>query len=238
MRILCIIPARSGSKGIPDKNIKILNNKPLLCHSIEQAQKSKYFINKQMRVVVSTDSSNYAKIAEENGAEIPILRPVEIAGDLSTDYEFIKHMVDHLIESEKYYPDIILQLRPTQPIRKVEDIDKCLDIFIEKYEEFDSLRTVVPIEKSPIKMYKIEDNILIPFFPLLVLEDKIMFEPFNQPRQLLPQSFLHNGYIDILKASILETGGISGNKIYPYIMNKEDTIDIDTLEDWNKCSTK
>jgi CMP-N-acetylneuraminic acid synthetase len=235
MRILCIIPARSGSKGIPDKNIKILNNKPLLCHSIEQAQKSKYFINKQMRIVVSTDSLNYAKIAEENGAEIPILRPVEIAGDLSTDYEFIKHMVDHLIESEKYYPDIILQLRPTQPIRKVDDIDKCLDIFIEKYEEFDSLRTVVPFEKSPIKMYKIEDNNLLPFFPLLVLEDKIMFEPFNQPRQLLPQSFLHNGYIDILKTSILETGGISGNKIYPYIMNKEDTIDIDTLEDWNKC---
>jgi CMP-N-acetylneuraminic acid synthetase len=235
MRILCIIPARSGSKGIPDKNIKILNNKPLLCHSIEQAQKSKYFINKQMRVIVSTDSPNYAKIAKDNGAEIPILRPVEIAGDLSTDYEFIKHMVDHLVESEKYYPDIILQLRPTQPIRKVDDIDKCLDIFIEKYEEFDSLRTVVPFEKSPIKMYKIEDNNLLPFFPFLVLEDKIMFEPFNQPRQLLPQSFLHNGYIDILKASILETGGISGNKIYPYIMNKEDTIDIDTLEDWNKC---
>lgn len=238
MRILCIIPARSGSKGIPDKNIKILNNKPLLCHSIEQAQKSKYFINKQMRVVVSTDSSDYAKIAEENGAEIPILRPIEIAGDLSTDYEFIKHMVNHLLENEKYYPDIILQLRPTQPIRKVEDIDKCLDIFIEKYEEFDSLRTVVPFEKSPIKMYKIEDNILIPFFPLLVLENKIMFEPFNQPRQLLPQSFLHNGYIDILKPSILETGGISGNKIYPYIMKKEDTIDIDTLDDWNKCSVK
>jgi N-acylneuraminate cytidylyltransferase len=235
MRILCIIPARSGSKGIPDKNIKILNNKPLLCHSIDQAQKSKYFINKQMRVIVSTDSTNYAKIAKENGAEIPILRPVEIAGDLSTDYEFIKHMVDYLIESEKYYPDIILQLRPTQPIRKVDDIDKCLDIFIEKYEELDSLRTVVPFEKSPIKMYKIEDNNLIPFFPLLVLEDKIMFEPFNQPRQLLPQSFLHNGYIDILKPSILESGGISGNKIYPYIMNKEDTIDIDTLEDWNKC---
>jgi CMP-N,N'-diacetyllegionaminic acid synthase len=235
MRILCIIPARSGSKGIPDKNIKILNNKPLLCHSIEQAQKSKYFINKQMRVIVSTDSPNYAKIAKDNGAEIPILRPVEIAGDLSTDYEFIKHMVDHLVESEKYYPDIILQLRPTQPIRKVDDIDKCLDIFIEKYEEFDSLRTVVPFEKSPIKMYKIVDNNLLPFFPFLVLEDKIMFEPFNQPRQLLPQSFLHNGYIDILKASILETGGISGNKIYPYIMNKEDTIDIDTLEDWNKC---
>ena len=136
---------------------------------------------------------------------------------------FFEYTVFKQLANKETYVAIIKQI--------VDNIDGILA----EYEEFDSLRTVVPFEKSPIKMYKIEDNNLLPFFPFLVLEDKIMFEPFNQPRQLLPQSFLHNGYIDILKASILETGGISGNKIYPYIMNKEDTIDIDTLEDWNKC---
>jgi len=126
MIILCLIPARSGSKGIIDKNIKILNNKPLIAHTIEQAKNSNYYKNNQMRIIVTTDSENYGNIAKEYGAEVPILRPIEIAQDLSTDLECIKHMVDYLKENENYIPDIILHLRPTQPRRKVEDIDKRL----------------------------------------------------------------------------------------------------------------
>jgi N-acylneuraminate cytidylyltransferase len=234
MNILCIIPARSGSKGIIDKNIKILNNKPLLCHSIDQAKESKYYKNKQMRIVVTTDSEKYADIAKNNGAEIPILRPSEISQDLSTDFEFIKHMIDYLKEKENYNPDLILQLRPTQPIRKIDDIDKCIDIFISKFEEYDSLRTVVPYEKSPFKMYEVKNNLLVPLFKTLIVNEKKIDEPYNQCRQLLPQTYLHNGYIDILKPYLLDDEKISGDRIYPYIMNKEDTIDIDTLDDWNK----
>ena len=234
MIILCLIPARSGSKGIIDKNIKLLNNKPLLCHSIDQAKESKYYKNKQMRIVVTTDSEKYANIAKEYGAEIPILRPSEISQDLSTDLEFMKHMTNYLKENENYNPDIILQLRPTQPIRKIDDIDKCIDLFIENYENYDSLRTVVPFEKSPFKMYIMKDNILMPLFSTLEVNGNIIIEPYNQCRQLLPETYLHNGYIDILKPYLLLEDKISGNKIYPYIMNKEDTIDIDTLEDWKK----
>ena len=229
--ILCIIPARSGSKGIPHKNIKNFKGLPLLAWSIKQAKESKY--NSHIRIVVSTDSLEYQKIAITNGAECPFLRPSEISKDLSTDYECISHCINWLNINENYKPDIILQLRPTQPCRKVDDIDKCLDIFIDKYDEYDSLRTVVEFEKSPYKMYTINphDNLLIPLFGN-VNEIK---EPFNQCRQVLPKTYLHNGYIDIIKTSLLYRGTISGDNIYPYVMNKNETIDIDTEDDWEKA---
>ena len=227
MKILCIIPARSGSKGVPNKNIKIFKGKPLLAWSIEHAKKSKY----NMKIVVSTDSKKYAEIAHKYGAETPFLRPTEISQDLSTDYECIKHTINYLKNYQNYIPDIILHLRPTQPHRKIEDIDKCLKIFIENINEFDSLRTVVPFEKSPYKMYTIQNNKLKPLFENV----NSIKEPFNQCRQILPKTYLHNGYIDIYKTSVIKNGILSGKKIYPYIMSKKDTIDIDTGEDWKKA---
>ena len=229
MKILCIIPARSGSKGIYDKNVKIFKSKPLLSWSIEQALQSKY----TMRIIVSTDSEQYKQIAIKYGAEVPFMRPTEISQDLSTDFEFIKHTINWLKDNEMYIPDIILQLRPTQPCRNVKDIDKCLDIFIENFEKYDSLRTVVEFEKSPYKMYRINklENKLKPLYTEI---DDIK-EPYNQCRQTLPKTYLHNGYIDIIKTSIIKYGTISGKNIYPYIMEKDDVIDIDTINDWNKA---
>lgn len=225
MIILCIIPARSGSKGIPHKNIKLLNNKPLIAYSIQQALSSKY----KMKIVVSTDSQEYADIAIKYGAQVPCLRPKNISQDNSTDYEFISHMVNYLKESENYYPDFILQLRPTQPLRKVSDIDKSLDLFTKNYQKYDSLRTVVENDKTPYKMYSIQNNNLKPLLNL-----KNVKEPFNMGRQYLPKTYLHNGYIDILKPELLKNGLISGSNIYPYVMDKNDTYDIDTIEDWIK----
>ena len=146
-KILCIIPARSGSKSLPHKNIKDFKGKPLLAWSIDQAKQSR-FCN-QMRVIVSTDSKHYAEIAKNWGAEVPFLRPEELSGDKSTDYECMKHAVEWLKENENYTPEIILQLRPTQPCRKVEDINKCLELFLENQAKYDSLRTVVEFDKSP-----------------------------------------------------------------------------------------
>ena len=184
MIILCIIPARSGSKGISNKNIKLFNGKPLLAWSILQALESKY----SMKIIVSTDSKDYKYIAESFGAEVPFLRPSYISDDLSTDHEFMVHCLEFLKEHQKYVPDIILHLRPTQPCRKVTDIDKCLDLFIQNYKEFDSLRTVVETNKSPYKMYNIQNNKLIPLFQTI----DSLIEPYNQARQLLPTSYLHN----------------------------------------------
>ena len=227
MIILCIIPARSGSKGIPHKNIKLFHDKPLLVWSINQAQKSKY----DMRIIVSTDAQQYATIANNYGAETPFLRPPEISQDLSTDYECIKHCLDWLKNNDNYIPDIVLQLRPTQPLRKIETIDNCLDIFIQNRNNYSSLRTVVEFEKSPYKMYNIVDNQLLPLFT----EINNIKEPYNQCRQILPKTYLHNGYIDIFNANIIHNNTISGLNIYPYVMNKTDIIDIDNVNDWIKA---
>lgn len=224
IRILCIIPARSGSKGLPHKNIKDYRGKPLLAWSIEQAQLCRY----DMKIVVSTDSKEYADIAMKYGAEAPFLRPYEISGDLSTDYECMKHSVEWLKENQQYYPDIVLQLRPTSPLRKVEDINKAIGLFLENRGNYDSLRSVVEFEKSPYKMYTLTENTLVPLFKKVDNID----EPYNQCRQILPKCYLHNGYIDIFNTSILENATISGERIYPYVMNKEDTLDIDEAKDW------
>jgi len=229
MKILTIIPARSGSKGVINKNIRLLNNKPLLAWSIEKAKQTKHYKNGNMKIIVSTDNEEYKQIALQWGAEVPFLRPKEISQDLSSDYEFINHSINWFKENQKYTPDVILHLRPTQPYRKVEDIDKCLKIFIEN--DYDSLRSVVPFEKSPYKMYTIKDKNLEPLFKTI----NGINEPFNQCRQKLPQTYLHNGYIDIYKTSVIKNGILSGEKIYPYIMSKKDTIYIDTEEDWKKA---
>ena len=236
VKILCLIPARSGSKGIKDKNIKDFGGYPLMGWTIMQAVKSKHAPN--MRIVVSTDSKKYAIIANAYGAETPFRRPKELSQDLSTDYEFINHAVQWLSVNEDYVPDFIVQLRPTQPHRRIEDIDKCIDLFLQHYQEYDSLRTVVTFEKSPYKMYTIERNDTMnnPRLTPLFKEITGIKEPFNQCRQVLPQTYLHNGYIDIFKTTLLEEKTISGEKIYPFIMSVDDTIDIDTEADWEKAA--
>jgi CMP-N,N'-diacetyllegionaminic acid synthase len=225
MDILCIIPARSGSKGIKHKNIKNLAGKPLMSWSIEQALQSKY----KMKVLVSTDSEEYRQIAIKYGAEAPFLRPAEISQDLSTDLEFVKHCLKYLEENDKYSPDFIVQLRPTYPTRKVSILDETIKIFLEKRSNgIDSLRTIIPFEKSPFKMYTMDGNNLEPLFRNL----GDIKEPYNQCRQNLPQAYLHNGYIDIFNTNIVKDGKISGDNIYGYAMSKNEYHDIDSIEDF------
>jgi CMP-N-acetylneuraminic acid synthetase len=227
-KILCIIPARSGSKGLPNKNISLYNGKPLMAWSIEQATQCLI----PMRVICSTDSLDYSIIANQYGAETPFLRPSEISDDLSTDIEFITHSLNYLKDNESYYPEIIVQLRPTFPSREVYDIEKALLLFLKNFDKYDSLRSVVENTKSPYKMYRIINNNLEP----LISSCDGKNEPYNLCRQELPTTFLHNGCIDILKVSILEKKTISGKKIYPYLMTNDN--DIDTIEDFNELLIK
>ncbi len=220
--IVALIPARSGSKGLVNKNIQLYKNKPLLSHSIIIAKKSKYIND----VYVSTDSKIYQQIAMEYNAKVTPLRPPEISDDLSPDIDTFKFFIDNI----DFKPDIIIHLRPTYPNRRVELLDDCIETFIKNYNEYDSLRTVVPYKKCPVKMYYIQNKCLIPFFK----EYNDMIEPYNQARQNFPDSYLHNGCIDIIKTDIIiNKNMLSGNAIYPYIMDEKETDDIDDINDFN-----
>jgi len=219
MEILALIPARSGSKSVPHKNTRPIAGKPLMVHSIDHAKAC----SKISRIIVSTDSEDYAKIANEHGAETPFLRPDTISGDFATDLEAFKHTLDWLKEHEQYEPDLIIHLRPTHPVRDVFDIDNMIDLLINN-PEADSVRSLTPAPETPYKMWrKAEGNTILPAAECGIAE------AYNMPRQKLPDVFLHNGCIDVLKAStITKLNSMSGNCILGYEMDYG--FDIDTEE--------
>lgn len=232
LKIVVLILARSGSKGIPHKNIKLYKGIPLMAHSIKLGLECPYVSD----VFVSTDSSKYLEIGISYGARIMDLRNIEISDDLSPDIDAFNHFLKwYFRENGGTYPDLIIQLRPTYPNRNIALLNKCIESFVNSYDNYDSLRTVVEIDKTPYKMYYIEDGILIPYFKI----DSRFKEPFNQARQNFKESYLHNGCIDIIKTSIIIDGGLlSGERIMPYIMDKNETDDIDTLNDFLRAENK
>ena len=177
-KILALIPARSGSKSVKNKNIRLINGKPMLAYSIEHAKKSKY-IN---RIIVTTDSEEYAAIAREYGAETPFLRPAEFATDTAPDLDVFRHAVTWLNENEGYEPDIIVQLRPTDPYRDPAEIDKMIEIMLED-DTVDAVRSIKENEVVPHKMWYLKDDGEIE--PIL----KDIPEAYNMPRQELPKTY-------------------------------------------------
>lgn len=221
MNILAVIPARSGSKSVPNKNIKLINGKPMLAYSIEHAKKSKY-IN---RIILSTDSKEYANIGEKYGAEVPFIRPMEYATDTALDIDVFYHCLTFLKDKNNYEADIIVQLRPTYPIRNIEDIDRMIEILMEKVE-VDSVRSIAPAKEIPYKMWHRDSTGLIT--PIM---NKIP-ECYNMPRQDLPKIYYQNACIDVVRGNtILDKHSMSGDIIYGYEMCKN--YDIDTEEDLN-----
>lgn len=221
--IIAIIPARSGSKSVKDKNIRIMNGKPMLAYSIEHALQSK----KVERVIVSTDSPNYRDIALRYGAEVPFLRPAEISGDTSLDIEVFDHALRWLKENEGYQADICVHLRPTHPIRNVEDIDRMVTL-MESHSEWDSLRSVSLAAQTPYKMWLFPEQDSDTMLPLATCD---VTEAYNAPRQRLPQVYMQNACIDIMRAStILEKHSMTGDKIAGYKMLYD--FDIDTEEEF------
>lgn len=217
-KVLCIIPARIGSKGVPKKNIKIMNDKPLIYYSIKVAQNSKY-INK---IVVSSDSKEILDIANEYGVHTPFLRPKELALDSSLDIDYIKHTLEYLKKEEGYAPDYIALLRPTTPIRNAHMIDKAIDKLINN-PEATGLRSAHEVAESPFKWYKKEGDYYTSISPEYSLEDTC------KPRQSFPSVYLPNGYIDIIKPTYIDNS-LYGNKILNFITPT--TYEVDTMEDF------
>ena len=219
MNIVAVIPARSGSKSIKDKNIISYKGKPLIYHSIKTALKSKY-IN---RVIVSTDSSKYKKISMKFGAEVPFLRPKKYSSDNSIDYDYILHASKFLIK-KKYYPDIIVLLRPSTPNRTPQIVDKSIKFFIKNLKKYDSMRSVSEFSQPPQKLFMINKNRLKGFF-----DNTLTGEYHALPRQKYPKTYLPNGYIDIYKPKFFLKNKLLHGRICPFIT--KETLDIDYKKD-------
>ena len=225
--ILAIIPARGGSKGIPRKNIRSFAGYPLIAWSIAAGKQSKMVT----RVIVSTDDEEIASVAREYGAEVPFLRPVELAQDNTLDLPVFEQALKWLEEIEEYKPEMVVQLRPTSPIRPRNCVDDAISILLQ-HPRADCVRGVVPAGQNPHKMWRISkpDG---PMTPLLEVPG--IAEPYNAPRQILPPIYWQTGHIDAIRASsISRKRSLTGNKIYPLIIDPRYTVDIDNLSDWAK----
>lgn len=219
--ILALIPARGGSKSIPRKNLLTIAGKPLIAHSIEQALTSRLIT----RTIVSTDDSEIAHVARRFGAETPFVRPAEFAQDLSPDIDVFRHALEYLRARENYACELVVHLRPTGPVRRVDLIDQAIELML-NHPEADSLRSANRSIQTPFKMWKIENGYLE---PMLSIEG--ITEPYCLPRQMLPETYWQNGYVDIVRpAVVLELGMMCGRKAIPFVVD-EPMLEIDYLED-------
>ena len=227
-KVLVIIPAHGGSKGIPRKNIKDFAGYPLIAYSIAAGKRAKSVD----RVVVSTDDEEIAEVSRDCGAEVPFLRPAELAQDNTTDMPVISHVLERLKKDGKYEPEIVVQLRPTTPIRPLTCVDDAVNILL-SHPTADCVRGVVPAGQNPFKMWKIKsgENNLTP-----LLSVKGISEPYNAPRQILPQTYWQTGHIDAIRISCIdEKGSLTGDMILPLMIDSRFTVDIDNPFDWLKA---
>jgi len=221
--VLAIIPARGGSKSIPQKNIRKLAGHPLIAYSIAAGLQSDYVT----RTVVSTDSEEIAQMAISYGCEVPFLRPSSLAEDETLDFPVMKHVLDKLALDEDYRPDVLVQLRPTSPLRPRGCVDTAVKTLL-AHPDADCVRGVVPSGQNPYKMWRPGEHGEI--VPLLQNDFK---EPYNMPRQKLPKTYWQTGHIDAIRTStVLKKGSLSGDRIYPVYIDPAYTVDIDTLNDW------
>jgi len=220
VQVLAIIPARGGSKGIPRKNLHPFLGKPLIYWSILAAQESTLID----RILVSTEDPEIAAIASELGAEVPFLRPASLATDDATDYPVIRDCVEKLETNEGLRPEVIVQLRPTSPLRPTGLIDEGIQMLIDT-PDADSLRVVCEPQNNPYKMWRLAGKFMQP------LIETSIDEAFNQPRQKLPEAYWQIGTLDVIRTkTIFEKKSLSGSKILPLVVDPSIAIDIDDMD--------
>jgi len=225
-KILGIIPARGGSKGIKNKNIQNLRGRPLVGWAVK-ACKSSEMLDWWF---VSTDDDETMRIAKTYGAEI-LLRPKKISGDKSRDIEFLQHAVN-FAKQGKIYPDIIAWFPPDCPIRGSKDIDEVLRYMVKK--NLDSVRTAIEAPIHPLKMWMMiggELNSVLDFTPFCKLGVGV-------PRQKLPQAFAPFGMVNATKTQFIKNGQLWGKKLEFFMVDPAKYLDIDTPEQLERAQTK
>jgi N-acylneuraminate cytidylyltransferase len=227
VEVLALIPARGGSKGIPLKNIRDFAGHPLIAYSIAAARQSETVT----RCIVSTDDERIAETARQAGADVPFLRPADLAQDHTLDFPVFQHALEWLQREEGYRPQVVVQLRPTSPVRPRDCVDQAVRLLLE-HPQADSVRGVVPAGQNPHKMWRIDAGGSMQ--PLLSVEG--IAEPYNAPRQVLPPVYWQTGHIDAIRpATILEKHSMSGEQILPLVLDPRYTVDIDNLSDWMRA---
>ncbi len=222
--IVALIPARAGSKRVPDKNIRRLAGHPLIAYSIAAALQSKIF----KAVIVSTDSDRYADIARHYGAEVPFLRPAKIAGDTSPDIEWVAYTLDRLRKDGQEF-DCFSILRPTSPFRLPETIQRAWDEFLAQ-EGVDSLRAVEKCQQHPGKMWIVRGNRMMPLLSMGPAE-----QPWHSSQYpSLPEVYVQNASLEIAKTRVVfKEKTIAGNVLMPFFTKNYEGFDVNSDYDWN-----
>ena len=217
MNVFALVTARSGSKGIPDKNLKEIGNHSLLEWSIKSALKS----SQVTKVFLSTDSAKYAKLGESFGAIVPFLRPAELASDTAVDLDVFKHFLTEI----KELPQAIVHIRPTTPLRDPQIISDAVNKFMELKKEITSLRSVHEMSESAYKTFEVSAQGLLK--PIASIADG---EEANLPRQAFPKTYQANGYVDVLNPEfILKENKLHGDKIFAF--KTPVVTEVDSLSD-------
>jgi len=221
--VVALIPARSGSKRVPDKNIRPLAGHPLIAYSITAALQSNVF----ERVIVSTDSERYAKIARHYGAEAPFLRPPKISGDTSPDIEWVEYTLKQLSNSGQDY-DCFSLLRPTSPFRLPETIRRAWQEFSAQCG-VDSLRAVEKCQQHPGKMWIVRGSRMMPLLPMGPAE-----QPWHSSQYpSLPEVFVQNASLEIARSRVVvEEKTIAGNVVMPFFTKDYEGFDVNSDYDW------
>jgi CMP-N,N'-diacetyllegionaminic acid synthase len=220
---VALIPARSGSKRVPHKNITKLNGHPLIAYTICAARDSDVFD----AVIVSTDSLEYAEVARHYGAEVPFLRPAEFSGDTSPDIEWLQHILKSLAEGGRPY-DAFALLRPTSPCRKPETIRRAWAQFLEE-EGVHSLRAVEKCEQHPGKMWIVRGKRMHPLMPM-----GPEAVPYHSTQYAgLPVVYVQNASLEIAWSRVpLEMGSIAGEVLTPFLTQGDEGFDVNRPDDW------
>lgn len=227
--VLAIVQARGGSKGVHRKNLRLIGDHPLVSYSIASGLASSMVT----RLIVSTDDEEIAEVSQKYGAEIPFLRPAELATDDAVDYSLFKHALEWLKTNENYCPQVVVQLRPTTPFRQKGLIDSAVNLLLEN-PDADCVRGVVKPSQNPYKMWKMaSEGYLVP-----LLETEFV-EPYNMPRQKLPPTYYQTGHIDAIRTeTITEKHSLTGSKIYPIFLKSIYCVDIDISFDLELANWK
>ncbi len=224
-KILGIVTARGGSKGIPGKNIKILSGKPLIAYTIEAAKESGVLD----RLILSTDDQKIAGVAEEYGCEVPFLRPAEIAQDTTEHLPVVRHAVQWLKDKEGYYPDYVMILQPTSPLRQPFHIKESVELIIKSGADSVLSVSEIPENFSPYKAMVVDRNNLLKLFSGDPVKNR------TARRQDLGTAYWSIGSIYLFKTDLLfnsEDPNFYGEKVAPYIVDKKYVVDINVPADW------